>query len=221
MRLILILGLFFNACTSFHKNPAPVPTPVKVFGKVDPRLSLVKLYRSDAFNDEQRFFLELKNSQKINVDVKDKEIVVKYLKTKPTFKVFWVSPGQYQLEFSQEFEDLKQVKFLVQGKKLKHELVSFKKPAQSRCKLMLLQIRDHEISMRLILQDKKGAMVETQAPPEIILEGLGEVSSLNLIQNGIWEFTVGMPEENQILYLNVRANGVQFDRFFRYQHIEK
>jgi hypothetical protein len=221
MRLIIILGLFLNACTSFHKNPVPFPPVVKSLGKVDPQLSLVKLYRPDAFNDEQRFFLELKNSKNTKVDVNDKEIVVKYLKTKPPFKVYWVSQGQYQLEFSQEFEDLKQVKFLVQGKKLKHELVSFKKPAQSRSKLMLLRKRDHEISMRLILQDKKGAKVETQAPPEIILEGLGEVSSLNLIQNGIWDFTVGMPEENQIIYLNVRANGVQFDRFFRYQHIEK
>lgn len=221
MRLILLFSFFFTACSFLETNSTPTPRPVKVLGVVDPKMSVVKLYPPDAYHEGQRFFLELRNSSGIKVDVEDQEIKVKCSKISPKYKVLWVSQGRYQLEFAEELENLKKVKFLVQGKLLKHELMSFKKPSRSHSKLILLGKGDHQISMKLTLQNKRGERVETQAPPEIILEGLGEVSTLKLSQNGIWEFTVNLPELNQIIYLNVRANGVEFDHLFRYQHIEK
>jgi hypothetical protein len=75
--------------------------------------------------------------------------------------------------------------------------------------------------LRLTLRDRRNLPVEMQQSPEIILEGIGEVSGLKMVKAGVWEFTISYPEVNQILYVSLRANGVKIERLFRFQHVEK
>lgn len=219
---MLLLPFFFLISCAFAPEKDFTPSSPIVLGKINSEYSSVKLFANASDeSDHIHLYLELKKSPNSLVDVEAREIDVNYLKTKPSFKVNRVSQGRYQLEFAHELENLKKVKIRVQGKLLKHQLISFKKPSCSHSKLKLLQKGDHQISMQLVLKNKKGKRVETQTAPEIILEGLGEVSALMMTKQGVWEFTVDILEENQIIYLSVRANGVQMDRLFRYQHIAK
>jgi hypothetical protein len=57
--------------------------------------------------------------------------------------------------------------------------------------------------------------------PDIILEGIGEISGLEYRGPGIWQFHLKFPEIDQIMYISVRQQGVLLERIFRYHHLEK
>jgi hypothetical protein len=42
-----------------------------------------------------------------------------------------------------------------------------------------------------------------------------------MVKEGVWEFTISYPGVNQILYVTLKANGVELERLFRFQHVEK
>ena len=167
------------------------------------------------------FYLELKSPSKTLVDVNPKDIVIKKSMKILTTDVQRLSIGKYKVVVKAEVLNVKSLKFLVQKKSLKHQLVTLKKPARKNSSFKLVSNHDGRLKVRLTLKDKRGSLIELEHLPEIILEGLGDVSEINVVKPGVWDVDIVYPEDNQILYLSVRANGVLFERFFRHQHIEK
>lgn len=222
MKIYFLLSfLFLSSCASYREQSGVSKAPI-VLGEVDAKLSSVKLFSSDdEDSDDLHFYVELRSAPKTLVDVNSKDIVIKKSKKILSTDVQRLSVGKYKVTVKNEAPNLKSLKILVQKKSLKHQLVTMKKPARKNSSLKLVSNLDCRLKLRLTLKDKHGSMIELQHLPEIILEGLGEVSQINVVKPGIWDIEIVYPDENQILYLSTRANGVQFERFFRYQHIEK
>jgi hypothetical protein len=222
MKNILFLSfILFSSCASYREQNNPSAAPI-VLGQVDPKLSSVKLFSNDQEDsDDLHFYVELRSAPKTLVDVNPKDIVIKKSKTILTADVQRLSIGKYKVTVKNEEQNLKSLKFSVKKKYLKHQLVTLKKPTRKNSSFKLVSNLDGRLKLRLTLKDKHGSMVELQHLPEIILEGLCEVSQIKIVKPGVWDVEIVYPEENQILYLSVRASGVQIERFFRYQHIEK
>ncbi len=64
-------------------------------------------------------------------------------------------------------------------------------------------------------------MVEAPEPPELILEGDIEVTKIEHMGNGIWHIRLRYPTGNQLFYISVRSNGVEFKNLFRFQYIDQ
>ncbi|MBA2403776.1 MAG: hypothetical protein H0V66_03315 [Bdellovibrionales bacterium] len=222
MRICLISALIFLlSCASVPERHIASEEPI-TFGEVDANPSVVKLFPTHSGHpDLHHFFLELKNSKQKLIDVELKDIVLEEANRVQTTHIRRISLGRYEIEINKDNIDFKTLKFLVQKKLIKHQLVPLKKPVRKHSSVVILTNEDNHLTARLGLKDKNGASVDLQANPEIILEGLGEVSELKMIKSGVWEFVISYPEDNQVFYISVRANGVLVERLFRFQHVEK
>lgn len=214
----ILLGLILLASCSTTKIPeAPIEM---VQEKMDPAYSKVLIFLPDEKIDHQNFFLELRNEKNQSIDIGQQYMFVISRNPLPNYKINRISQGRFQLVFEQEVKPLKGVKFFVQGFPVKKIIENRKKPDPIQGKIIVKEKGDHEITLRLTLKNMQGEGLKTSDGPDIVVEGGGHVFELKSLQRGLWEFKVSLPEENQILYLTVRANGVQLDRLFRYQHVE-
>lgn len=191
-----------------------------VFGKVDSRFSSIKLYPHEGDQHYERFYLEFRNDKKNPVDVDLSEIKVEGFDGL-AFHLKRLSAGRYEILSDREINDYKKIRIEVQGQFLKHSLVKVQKPSKLHSRARLLERLDHLIKVQLVLKDRKGGLVESSNPPELILEGMGSLSEMFYVGKGIWEFYVSYPEENQIFYLSVRSGGVHLERVFRFHHVEE
>ena len=191
------------------------------FGDVDIKSSQVKMYSNSGHPDLHHFYLELRNSHKELVDVELRDIVIKEGKKIPSTYIRRISLGRYEIEIDKQDLSFKSLKFAIQTKTLKHQLVRLKKPVLEYSSISILSNEHHLMKARLILKDKKGSGIQVQHEPEIIFTGIGEVSPIKMIKKGVWEFEISYIDANQIMYLSVRANGVLLEKLLRYQHVEK
>lgn len=195
---------------------------VIVLGEVNASKSKIKLHQTNlSQNDYFHFYLELRDARSKLVDVDLKDIRVRNQKNQLDSFVKRLSKGRYEVTIPESLADLSKIKFFVQKKVLPHKLVANQKPVRAHSKLELISQGDHVVHLRLTLRDKASLPLETELFPDIILEGLAEVSELRLIKKGVWEFSLAYPEQNQIFYLSIRANEVLLERLFRFQHLEK
>jgi hypothetical protein len=222
MRTVLLLSLFLlTACASRPDRFIASSEPVAI-AEIDAKRSMVKLFTSDSGQpDLNYFYFELRDSKKALVDVELKDIVIQESEINLHTRVRRISLGRYEAAVEKDLSDMTKVKFLIQNKKLAHKLVNLQKPNKKQSTLVLLSDSNNDLSLRLTLRDRRNLPVEMQQSPEIILEGIGEVSGLKMVKAGVWEFTISYPEVNQILYVSLRANGVKIERLFRFQHVEK
>lgn len=218
---LLFLIPFLFSCASGPERTIASNSPI-VLGEVVPAESVVKRFSNSSLHpDLHYFYLELKSGPKKLVDVELNEIEIKESGKRISSKIRRISLGRYEIEIDQDNLDYKKLKFLVQKKSLKHQLVALRKPVKQHSSMKVLSNENNRLKVRLILKDKAGSMVEVQQFPEIVLEGTGEVSDMVMVKPGIWEIEIGYPEENVILYLSARANGVLLERLYRFQHVEK
>lgn len=190
----------------------------------EPALAKSQLRLYPVENQEQRshqFYLELRNEASKLVDIDPREIQVKFKGREVPFEIHRITKGKYQLEVTNDFSEVVQLKFFVQGKEIQNSLKPLARPSQKHSKLVILSKDGHELKLQLTLHDKRGRPLDVPEGPEINLEGMGELSPVNLVKRGVWEFSVVYPEQNQIFYLSVRANGTLFRRLLRFHHIEK
>lgn len=222
MKAVPLLLLFLHiSCASGPDRYIASSEPI-VIAEIDAKKSLVKLFTSDSPNvDFQHFYFELRNSKKALVDVELKDIVIKESQTILKVRARRISLGRYEVEVEKDFSDMSKLKFLIQKKKLAHKLVNLRKPNKKRSDLIVVSNDNNELQLRLTLRDTQNVPVEMLQPPEIILDGLGEISGLKMAKMGVWEFTITYPEANQIFYVSIRANGVLVERLLRFQHVEK
>lgn len=222
MKLLFLLSLFlFVSCASRPERHIASEEVIEL-GEVEVGLSQLRLYPVE--NQEQsqhQFYLELLNGSKSLVDVDLRDIQVRHKSGKSNFEVKRIAKGKYQIDVSEEYSELTKLKFSVQGKDLKNNLLTLPRPARNNSQIVVLSNQHHELKLRLILKDKLGKEVEVAQSPEIQFEGQGDVSELQKVKSGVWEFSVIYPEQNQICYISVRANGAHFRRILRFHHIEK
>jgi hypothetical protein len=209
MSKFLALLFLVSACSTSK------PTIIPPSETIDPTHSRVQVFQADDHYPQQRYFLNVRNEKKQKIDIDEKLISVN-----AKFNVRHISTGRYQLFFDKELKSLSKTKFLVQGFPLKKEIQQKINYEPIQGNVVLVQKADHELTMRLKLENKQGKSLEPSNSPDILLEGGGHIYDIKRLQKGLWEFKVGLPEENQIIYINVRANGAQLDRLFRYQHVE-
>jgi hypothetical protein len=217
MRAFLISTLLVTSACAVLPKRLPASAGPWVVGDVSGEYSQLQKYPSDV---EQVFYLELRSSEKKLVDADTKDFELSYLGKPLEFKLQRLSQGKYTLEPTSHFEDVSKATFIVQNKLIKNTLIALKKPTR-KSQIQLLSSNGHELKLKLMLKDKEGKPVVSGQYPDIILDGLGEVSELESQGPGIWIFKVKYPEENQVFYLSVRIHGILLEKLFRYQYVEK
>jgi hypothetical protein len=220
MRIILLLSLisFISCALRPGRNIASV-TPI-VFAEIEAKECLVKMFPREVGRPNiLQFYLELRNITKDLVDVELKEILVKDNKKILSGHIRRISKGRYEVEVRKS--KFKALKFLVQNHSIKHQVVIYKNAVRKKSSIVILSDENYRMKARLILKDKNDAALEVQRDPEIIFMGLGSVTQPVMIETGVWEFDIEYPEENQIIYISARVNGVLLERLLRFQHVEK
>jgi hypothetical protein len=221
MKLVLLLPLFFLISCASGPERDIASDEIIVLGEVDGQISKVKMYSSSGHPDLHHFYLELRNSSRELVDVELRDIRIKEGRKHLSTLVRRISLGRYEIEVDQQDLNFKALKFSIQDKPLKHRLVRLKKPVRENSSIVVILNENNRLKGQLILKDKNGAVFDVPHSPEIIFVGRGEASVPVKLKTGVWEFEITYPEDNQILYLSVRANGVLLEKLFRYQHVEK
>ncbi|WPU65684.1 hypothetical protein [Peredibacter starrii] len=220
---LFLLFVLLVSCAEapLRRNPAS-ESPVQL-GEVSRSHSSVQLFPS-AENDSLTyyFYLQLKDSKGQFVDVSPSEIALKAKNKRPVkFKLERILNGRYYV-IVEKSEHAKSVDFVVQNQTLKEKVsLNFRQPDRRYSSISIKTKGEGKITFQLRLADKSNRPVLLPDQPEIVLEGRGEIEDLKHIQEGIWQFTVIYPEDNQIMYFSVRAQGVYLVNLLRYQHIEK
>ncbi|WP_408098624.1 hypothetical protein ACJVC5_06855 [Peredibacter sp. HCB2-198] len=220
--ILLFILLVGCAETPIKRFPAS-ESPIQI-GEVAHSQSSVQLFPSANENDSVTyyFYLQLKDSKGKYVDVAPSEIVLKSKNKRPVgFKLERILNGRYYVIVDKS-KSAKSVDFFVQGKLLKEKVsLDFRQPDRRYSSISIKSKSEGKITFQLRLADKSNRPVALVDHPEIVLEGRGQIENLKHIQEGIWQFTVIYPEDNQIMYFSVRAQGVYLVNLLRYQHIEK
>lgn len=222
MRLLFFLPLFFLiSCASGPGRKIASVVPLKI-GQVSAKSCSIKLFLNDSGHPEiHQFYLELKDAKNVPVDVELKDIIIKENQKILGTHVRRLSLGRYEVELEKDDSDLGRLKFLVQGKKVSHKFTNLLKPHAKHSKVVLVSDTDYRLKLRIYLRDHKKRAVESPLPPEVIMDGVEELSVPQMVTSGVWEVIVTYPDMNQILHLSVRANGVLLEKIFRFQHVEK
>lgn len=228
MRVIFFsLLIFLIGCASERpvRKIASVDTIVKI-GQVDLKKSSVQIFPAVAADDGlwYYFYVQLRDTDGKYIDADPSDIGLKTDKGKPVpFKLERLLVGRYYLTLEKTADiSSVQMDFFIQGKKLKEQFkMQMRLPDKAHSKITIVKNTIERITFRLRLADKLNQPVEIPDRPEIILEGVGSVENIKHVHEGIWEFSLIYPNENQIMYFSVRAHGVYLNKLFRYQHVEK
>jgi hypothetical protein len=227
----IFLFLSVMSCTSAppevvkDRQVAAVATPKKI-PILDYKKSLVNIYPAVPTEEGlwYYFYVQLKDTDGMFLDCSSKEIVLKTSKGRILpFTQERSLKGRYYLTLEKTADiSSGQIDVFVQGVPLKEQFkLHFKYPDKRNSKISILRNKDNKITFTLRLADKDNAPVEMPENPEIILEGSGTIDEIKYVSEGTWEFSLVYPEENQIMYFSVRAQGVYLSNLFRYQHVEK
>lgn len=170
------------------------------------------------------FYVQLKDKNGKYMDCDFSDITLKTTTGKLlTFKTEKLVPGRFYLTLEKTSGlDSSQIDFFVGGKPLKERFKLHQRiPDKAHTKIVVTGTERNRLILQLKLVDKTNRPVEVLDKPEIIMEGEGSVEDLKKLKEGLWEFSLNYPDENQIIYLSVRAQGVYLQNVFRYQHVEK
>lgn len=221
MRILILLLILVTGCAEMPLR-GPASAPMR-FGEVSAIHSSIQLFPdSDADTHTYYFYLQLKDSKGEFIDCDPSEIVLKTKKKKLIkFKYERLLTGRYYLilDKSQGFKD---INFSVRGIALNGKFnLDIRRPDIKHTNIILERKLPGKLIFRLKLADRANRPVMTSVAPEIIMDGRGEIQELRYIQEGIWQFTVIYPEDNQIMYFSVRSQGKYLVNLLRYQHVEK
>jgi hypothetical protein len=224
-RAILLFLFFLTSCA--HPEPKrSIASREMVIGEIDYAKSLVQLFPSADKDNTLRyyFYLQLRDVKGNFVDCSPSEILIKTNKGKRVhFDYERLLPGRYYLSLDQGLKmNSSQLDFYVGGKPLKEKFnLPHRSPDRNNTKITIIEKLDNKIVLQLRLADQKNLPVEHIEMPEIIIDGVGLLEDMKPMGPGVWEFTVTYPEDNQIIYLHVRALSFYFSNLFRYQYVDK
>jgi len=197
------------------------------YGDIDHKKSSVKLFPPEFEGGYYKyyFYVELKDQQNKFVDCDPGEIVLKNDKgALVNFELERLFTGRYYVIVEAPKQIVpKNIHFSVRDKPIqeKFRLVLQGPPVLEKSGIRMLVKENHQVTMQLILKDANGRPATLGAGPEVILEGDGFLGDVVQMKDGIWEFTINYSEQNHIMYISVRAQGVYFHNLYRFQHVEK
>ena len=169
-------------------------------------------------------YVELKNSEGKYVDCDQKDLALGLKEGKKIdFDFHRALVGRYYLKIEKE-EDVKakNINLYYKEKPLKEQFkVHFNKPHKSNTKITIVSNQEYRLTLRLRFADKNNHSIELPEAPEIWIAGQGIIEDVKHLKEGVWEFSILIPDENQIMYISARAMGVSFRNLYRFQHIEK
>ena len=221
-----ILFLLLVGCASPPALRKPSSEASFRFGEIDTLKSRVQIFPAIISNGElvHYFYLQLKDQEGKFVDCDPSEISPVTHKGQPIpFKYERLLTGRYYVTIPQSPDmNYGELNFFIKDKLLKEQFKLYlQQPDKSHAQVSLVKNDKNKMTLRLRLADKANRPVALPDTPEVLLDGLGFVEELKLIDEGIWEFSVIYPEQNQIMYFSIRAHGAYFERIFRYHHVEK
>lgn len=226
MRVWTILFLFiFVACAGqpINRGPASIDTD-EFYGEADYSLSNVKLFPPEREGNSYHhfFYVELRNKKGQFVDVDSREIRLRTKTGKgPQFSVSRLLRGRYYIAVdSRDKLSYSDFDFLLQGKLLKEQVkLNFQEVSPRHTWIKSVSKYGHRMKMRLFLGDSRGKAIDFPSPPELILDGNGFIEDLTRVSAGTWEFDLLLPDQNEIVYISLRAHGKYLERLYRLQHI--
>jgi hypothetical protein len=221
MKVIFLL-ILLTACSSElpYRRLASTDSFL-VLGEIDYKKSSVQLFHGGSGEKRDYLYVQLKNEKGEFVDCDRYEFS---LKTSQGYEVEFnylrKLRGRYYL-ILEKSENFNELILLVKGVSLR-ETFKFpkRKPHASHTKMWLVQKFNGKISLRLKLADKANRFVDFPQIPEILMEGDGFIQDLKYVGDGVWDFTVIHPEENQLMYFSLRYMGLYFPNLYRYQYID-
>lgn len=228
MNLISLIALmFFTACAHLEgpdREPASYQDIV-LYGDPDLYRSSVKMFPPEYFKKITRhyFYLELRDEKGMHIDRDFHEFEVRARKKNRPIKVERVLRGKYYIIVdSDKNHSTDLLDFYVAGIKLKESFRLGMNPAHPTfTKIRQLKATNSRGKFELVLKDEMGRVVETPEAPEIIVNGDSEIVKVEPKGNGIWHITLRYPSGNQLFYISVRSQGIEFKNLFRFQYTEK
>ncbi len=226
MRILLIpLLLLVCACAS-ERSRDLASEELIVLGDVDPAKSRIQFNSPDSIgkNLEHHLYLVAKDGGGLTVDFEPADLTIKDQKGK---LVPYTSSrrmrGHYYLTILQEIgAPALTVNFFIKGKGLQEKLkLNNHWASETYSKLELKKSQGNKLDFKLRVADERGQPLELSNLPEILPSGDCTIEALRRTGSGTWEFSVAIPEGNQILYFSVRADGVYMANLYRHQHVEK
>lgn len=223
-RLIIICLLFCIGCSSPQAFRKIASDNLERYGDVDIARSNIRLLPefNDSEGDGYRFYIQLRDGKGKFVDCAYNEIILSKNGNSIPFKFERILTGRYYLIIKKEDLARRNIKLHLQGQTFNDDLESLLTyPHKKNSQIKLISNSAHMIRLQLHLADEMNRPIVINESPEIILEGLGTIGDLKQVRNGVWEFSVLYPDDNQIMYFSVYACGVFLPKIYRYQHVEK
>lgn len=217
LSLLLLLGCAFDP----ERHISSVEEPI-VLGVADLAQSEVRYLppETSEHDNQQLFLLSLRDSSGTAVDIDTYGLKILRNRLHLPHQIERISLGRYTLMLSSE--SLDDVVLKLDGKYFSLKQPRKSQPYLKQSSASITQNERSQFTLRILLKDKKGKPVLLEDLPEIIFDGADvHVRELNLVSTGVWEAKIQYPEENFILYVSIRANGVLLHNIYRYQHIEK
>lgn len=224
---LLFTFLLIFSC-AHHDGPDRAPSSEAeniVYGDPDPAKSLVKEFPPEHEENFTRhyYYLQIRDQSGF-VDRDSHEFEIRSGKRSLPLKVQRVLRGRYYLILEAD-KGLRtgQLDFFVAGVKLKESFRLGLRPADVKhSKLRPLKVMKTRATLELVLKDRKGRLVETPEPPEIVLDsGSMEIEKIEHMGTGNWQITLLYPRGNQLTYISVRSHGVYLKNLYRFQYIDK
>ena len=218
--------LCLSACAHRPERSVASNQAVIKFGEVDFKRSLVQVFPSDSTEETISYYLyvQLKDSSGNYIDCESADFSLKNkLGTDVPFKFERVFTGRYYLNIDkEEGNHWRYLDLFLHKRPLKEEFkLQFRKPHKAHSRITKIKVTPGKLVLLLRLADRNNIPVQMPDGPEILMDGDGQIEEIKHVREGVWEFTVIYPDENQILYFSVRGLGVSLRNLYRYQHIEK
>lgn len=228
MRIGLLLLIFaLLGCASKvvipERKVASDAGQIKI-GLIDHKRSTVQIFPAVAADDGlwYYFYVQLKDASGNYIDSDPRDIILKNHKgERLKFKYERLLVGRFYLTLEKTLDiSSTQLDFYIQNRPLKEQFkLDMRHPDRTKSSITLVTKTENELVFRLRLADKLNQPVELPEKPEILLEGNGILSELKHVSEGVWEFSLNYPDENQIMYFSARAQGVYLANLLRYQHV--
>lgn len=229
MKLTVLVSLFLLvSCASkrpvAERTVAASQSELPAF--IDFTKSSVKLFPPILDGDKYRyyFYVDLKDEAGVHADCAVEDITLKNESGKSlNFRLDRLLIGRYYVVVDgYEKIHASTLSVYLRGQKLKGDFkLSAQKPVLEHSSVRLIKNEDYTAKLVMQLRDENGRPVSLAHDPELILNGDGQIYGLRQVKEGVWEFSLHYSEQNHIMYISVRAQGVYFRNIFRFQHVEK
>lgn len=228
MNFISLFTLFFILGCSHpkYRSAASFGSEEMHLGTPEMERSQVKKFPPEISNNNFRFYfyVELKDSEGEPVDVFNREFkVLDEMNNFVPFRVKRIVSGQYYLIVDKDLnEKARTLKFMVSGKKFEQEFTLSTTEASPKHSFITIDKNQrHRVKFILTLRDQNNRPVELPSNPEFILDGNAVTEDIKYLKDGKWEFHIIHPEENQVIYISVRAHSAYFPKLYRYHYVER